>query len=318
MLRFFSNSSRSSSSETSLNPFGTSTTTARTNTTDQPTTTMNDLSSQSSETLANTHGTSEPSELIYEDHPGLNPSSERIVELQSDIREKGEELIKNQLGAGSPSTSQQRISSLNRDSAPSGQGRNANAESSIQKQIESLGNWEDITLKVKEFLNSAAIQNQNKKRKDAKKLHDKICEVLEKFYPDGAAFKRALETPKMGPSGAAEGRGEASSSAPQQPNRGIDLNLRLGPTQPQGPEAAERAHLDARGQEPAGKIEGNHIDSFQTNKELAQLELIQTKEGYDSIGKLFFKYSWETLPIEMTQEFRYFDLASPWEQRSEG
>lgn len=32
---------------------------------------------------------------IFEDHPGLNPSSERIVELQSDIREKMEELMIN-------------------------------------------------------------------------------------------------------------------------------------------------------------------------------------------------------------------------------
>ena len=32
---------------------------------------------------------------IYEDHPGLNPSSERIVELQSDIHEKLTELMPN-------------------------------------------------------------------------------------------------------------------------------------------------------------------------------------------------------------------------------
>lgn len=40
--------------------------------------------------LSSSHG-------IFEDHPGLNPSSERIVELQSDIREKlGELMIENQ------------------------------------------------------------------------------------------------------------------------------------------------------------------------------------------------------------------------------
>nr|UKE80281.1 ATPase subunit 6 [Hibiscus cannabinus] len=32
---------------------------------------------------------------IFEDHPGLDPSSERIVELRSDIHEKVEELVKN-------------------------------------------------------------------------------------------------------------------------------------------------------------------------------------------------------------------------------
>lgn len=56
--------------ETSLNPFGT-TTTEITNTTDQSTTTMNENRSQSSETLANTHG-------LFEDFPGLSEGSDDV------------------------------------------------------------------------------------------------------------------------------------------------------------------------------------------------------------------------------------------------
>lgn len=54
----------------------------------QSTTTITDYSLQSSDTQGSYDG-------IFEDHPGLNPSSERIVELQSDIREKLEELLIN-------------------------------------------------------------------------------------------------------------------------------------------------------------------------------------------------------------------------------
>ena len=46
------------------------------------TTTINDYSFQSSGTQGSSHG-------IFEDHPGLHPSSERIIELQSDIHERG-------------------------------------------------------------------------------------------------------------------------------------------------------------------------------------------------------------------------------------
>ncbi|KAK2995391.1 hypothetical protein RJ640_029023 [Escallonia rubra] len=62
---------------------------ARSSTTpSQSTTTINDYSLQSCDTQGSSHG-------IFEDHPGLNPSSERIVELQSDIREKLGELMIN-------------------------------------------------------------------------------------------------------------------------------------------------------------------------------------------------------------------------------
>lgn len=54
----------------------------------QSTTTINDYSLQSSGTQGSYHG-------IFEDHPGLNPSSERIVELQSAIHEKFGELMIN-------------------------------------------------------------------------------------------------------------------------------------------------------------------------------------------------------------------------------
>ncbi|VFQ93860.1 unnamed protein product [Cuscuta campestris] len=56
----------------------------------QSTTSINDYSVQSSGTKV-----SSPSHGIYEDHPGLNPSSERIVELQSDINNKLAELMTN-------------------------------------------------------------------------------------------------------------------------------------------------------------------------------------------------------------------------------
>lgn len=52
------------------------------------TTTINDYSFQSSGTQGSSHG-------IFEDHPGLHPSSERIIELQSDIHEKLGELMIN-------------------------------------------------------------------------------------------------------------------------------------------------------------------------------------------------------------------------------
>nr|QDA22845.1 ATP synthase subunit 6 [Monotropa hypopitys] len=54
----------------------------------QSTTTINDSSFESSGTLGSSHG-------IFEDMPGLNPSSERVVELQSDIHEKLGELMIN-------------------------------------------------------------------------------------------------------------------------------------------------------------------------------------------------------------------------------
>nr|ULQ69243.1 ATP synthase F0 subunit 6 [Ecdeiocolea monostachya] len=55
-----------------------------TRTPSQSTTTISDYSFQ----LSDTQGDS-----IYKDHPGLNPSSERIVELQSEIHEKLKELM---------------------------------------------------------------------------------------------------------------------------------------------------------------------------------------------------------------------------------
>nr|AAB33492.1 ATP synthase subunit 6 [Petunia axillaris subsp. parodii] len=54
----------------------------------QSTTTISDFSLQSSDTQGSSNG-------IFEDHPGLNPSSERIVELQCCIRERFEELLPN-------------------------------------------------------------------------------------------------------------------------------------------------------------------------------------------------------------------------------
>jgi len=54
----------------------------------QSTTNISDYSVQSSGTKVSSHG-------IFEDHPGLNPSSERIVELQSDINNKLAELLPN-------------------------------------------------------------------------------------------------------------------------------------------------------------------------------------------------------------------------------
>ncbi|KAL3713827.1 hypothetical protein ACJRO7_036365 [Eucalyptus globulus] len=69
--------------ENSLNSSATSSRTPS-----QSTTTITDSSLQSSDTQGSYDG-------IFEDHPGLNPSSERIVELQSDIREKLEELLIN-------------------------------------------------------------------------------------------------------------------------------------------------------------------------------------------------------------------------------
>lgn len=77
--------------EESLNSNSTQTNTASTfpnprSPTDQTTTTINDYSFQTSTTQDDYHG-------IFEDCPGLNPSSERIVELQSDIHEKLQELM---------------------------------------------------------------------------------------------------------------------------------------------------------------------------------------------------------------------------------
>lgn len=84
---FDENSLNSSSSDTA------STSSTRiTKTTNQSTTTINDYSFKSSDTPApsnyETYG-------IFEDHPGLNPDSERIVELQSDIHDKFGELMTN-------------------------------------------------------------------------------------------------------------------------------------------------------------------------------------------------------------------------------
>ena len=66
--------------ENSLNSSATSSITPS-----QSTTTITDSSLQSSDTH----------DGLFEDHPGLNPSSERIVELQSDIHEKLGELMIN-------------------------------------------------------------------------------------------------------------------------------------------------------------------------------------------------------------------------------
>ncbi len=66
--------------ENSLNSSATSSITPS-----QSTTTITDYSLQSSDTH----------DGLFEDHPGLNPSSERIVELQSDIHEKLGELMIN-------------------------------------------------------------------------------------------------------------------------------------------------------------------------------------------------------------------------------
>lgn len=52
----------------------------------QSTTPIDDYCLQSSGTQGSSNG-------IYEDHPGLNPSSERKVELQSDIHDKLTELM---------------------------------------------------------------------------------------------------------------------------------------------------------------------------------------------------------------------------------
>ena len=93
---YSSDESRSSSSSYTastsfINPFGTSSTTSTriTNTTDQSTTTISDYSLQSSDTQGSTDG-------IFEEHPGLNPDSERIVELQSEIHEQLGELLINE------------------------------------------------------------------------------------------------------------------------------------------------------------------------------------------------------------------------------
>ncbi|GAB2236425.1 hypothetical protein Droror1_Dr00028064 [Drosera rotundifolia] len=101
IFRFDENSLNSSStsdttSTTSTNefpnPFGTSSTSTNstlfTNPTNKSTTTISDSSLQSPETeQGSTAG-------IYEDHPGLHPdTSERIVELQSDIHQRFAELM---------------------------------------------------------------------------------------------------------------------------------------------------------------------------------------------------------------------------------
>nr|ULQ69359.1 ATPase subunit 6 [Flagellaria indica] len=75
-----------STTTTSQTPSQSTTTTSKTPS--QSTTTISDLSSQSSGTQGSYVG-------IFEDHPGLNPSSERIVELQSDIHEKLKQLMIN-------------------------------------------------------------------------------------------------------------------------------------------------------------------------------------------------------------------------------
>ena len=64
------------------NQFATSSTT-------QSTPSVSDSSMKSSETAAPSHSETHG---IFEDHPWLNPSSERIVELQCAIREKFEAL----------------------------------------------------------------------------------------------------------------------------------------------------------------------------------------------------------------------------------
>lgn len=68
-----------------------STTTITSTSQSQSTMTVNDYSFQSS----GTSGTQGSYNGIFEDHPGLNPSSERIVELQSDIHAKLGELMIN-------------------------------------------------------------------------------------------------------------------------------------------------------------------------------------------------------------------------------
>ncbi|KAG5568279.1 hypothetical protein H5410_064700, partial [Solanum commersonii] len=81
--------------EESLNSSATSATTSLQSTTTindsslQSTTTINDFSLQSTTTI------NDSSNGIFEDFPGLNPSSERIVELQSDIWAKLGELMPN-------------------------------------------------------------------------------------------------------------------------------------------------------------------------------------------------------------------------------
>jgi len=71
----FDESSLNSSSDTSLTP-------------SQSTTTISNYSLQSSGTQGSAAG-------IYEDHPGLNPDSERVVELQREIRERFEQVVQN-------------------------------------------------------------------------------------------------------------------------------------------------------------------------------------------------------------------------------
>ena len=72
---FFDEASLNSSSDTSSR------------TESQSTTTITDYSQQSSGTPGSSHG-------IYEEHPGLNPGSERVVELQAEIGEKLLEAVK--------------------------------------------------------------------------------------------------------------------------------------------------------------------------------------------------------------------------------
>lgn len=84
------NSSSSSSDNTSstefIKKFATSSTT-------QSTPSVSDSSMKSSETAAPSHSETHG---IFEDHPGLNPSSERIVELQNESIA--------QIGCGIPSS----------------------------------------------------------------------------------------------------------------------------------------------------------------------------------------------------------------------
>lgn len=95
IFRFDENSLNSSSSDTAstsdINPFATGSTNSSSSETASPTT-INDYSLQSSGTQYASAGDSTAAG-IFEDHPGLNPSSDRVVELQSDIHEKLGELM---------------------------------------------------------------------------------------------------------------------------------------------------------------------------------------------------------------------------------
>ena len=87
---FFDENSLNSSSSDTASTYST----RITKTTDPYTTTINDSSFKSSDT-SESSSSSAQNEGIFEDHPGLNPSSERIVELQASIHEKLRELMTN-------------------------------------------------------------------------------------------------------------------------------------------------------------------------------------------------------------------------------